>query len=102
VTTAQRSPLAPEVRSIAEDVPSYGDVTGWYALFVPSKTPKDIIAKLSAAAAAATNDPATKKKLEDQAMIAVGSTNEELRAFHKADMDKWGPLIEQAGLQQKS
>jgi tripartite-type tricarboxylate transporter receptor subunit TctC len=102
VTTAQRSPLAPEVRSISEDVPSYGDVSGWYALFVPGKTPKEIIAKLSSAAAAATNDPPTKKKLEDQAMIAVGSTSEELRAFHKADMEKWGHLIEQAGLQQKS
>ena len=102
VTTAKRSPLAPDVRSISEDVPSYGDVSGWYALFVPGKTPKDIIAKLSGAAAAATNDPTTKKRLEDQAMIAVGSTNEELRAFHKADMEKWGPLIKAAGLEQKS
>jgi tripartite-type tricarboxylate transporter receptor subunit TctC len=42
------------------------------------------------------------KRLEDQAMIAVGSSSEELRAFHKADMDKWGPLIKAAGLQQKS
>ena len=102
VTTAKRSRLAPDLRSIAEDLPSYGDVSGWYALFVPSKTPKDIIAKLSSAAAAATNDATVKKRLEDGAMIAVGSTNEELRAFHKADMEKWGPLIQAAGLEQKS
>lgn len=102
VSTAKRSPLAPDLRSIAEDLPSYGDVSGWYALFVPGKTPKDIIAKLSAAAAAATNDPVVKKRLEDGAMTAVGSTSEQLRAFHKADMDKWGPLIQAAGLEQKS
>jgi tripartite-type tricarboxylate transporter receptor subunit TctC len=102
VTTAKRSPLAPEVRSISEDVPSYGNVTGWYALFVPAKTPKDIIARLSDTAAKATNDATVKKRLEDGAMIAVGSTNEELRAFHKADMDKWGPLIKAAGLEQKT
>ena len=102
VTTQKRSPLAPDLRSIAEDVPSYGDVSGWYALFVPGKTPKDIIAKLSAAAAAATKDATVRKRLEDGAMIAVGSTSEELREFHKADMDKWGPLIKSAGLEQKS
>ena len=101
VTTAKRSPLAPDLRSIAEDLPSYGDVTGWYALFVPGKTPKDVIAKLSAAAAAATKDATVKKRLEDGAMIAVGSSSEELRAFHKADMEKWGPLIKAAGLEQK-
>ena len=102
VTTAKRSPLAPDVRSIAEDLPSYGDVSGWYALFVPGKTPKDIIAKLSDAASRATKDPTVFKRLEDQAMIAVGSTSEELRAFHKADMDKWGPLIKAVGLEQKT
>ena len=102
VTTGKRSPMAPDVRTISEDLPSYGDVSGWYALFVPGKTPKDVIAKLSAAAAAATNDPTIKKRLEDQAMIAIGSTNEELRAFHKADMEKWGPLIKAAGLEQKT
>jgi tripartite-type tricarboxylate transporter receptor subunit TctC len=102
VTTAKRSPLAPDLRSIAEDLPSYGDVSGWYALFVPEKTPKDIIAKLSDAAAKATNDAAVKKRLEDGAMTAVGSTSEELRAFHQKDMDKWGALIKAAGLEQKS
>jgi tripartite-type tricarboxylate transporter receptor subunit TctC len=102
VTTGKRSPLAPEVRTVSEDVPSYGDVSGWYALFVPAKTPKDIIAKLSDAAAKATKDATVKKRLEDGAMIAVGSTNEELRAFHKADMEKWGPLIKAAGLEQKT
>jgi tripartite-type tricarboxylate transporter receptor subunit TctC len=102
VTTAKRSALAPDLPSIAEDLPSYGDVSGWYALFVPGKTPKDIIAKLSDAASKATNDAVVKKRLEDAAMIAVGSTNEQLRAFHKADMDKWGPLIKAAGLEQKN
>jgi tripartite-type tricarboxylate transporter receptor subunit TctC len=102
VTTGKRSPLAPDVRTVSEDVPSYGDVSGWYALFVPEKTPKDIIAKLSDTAVKATNDPSIKKRLEDAAMIAVGSTSEQLRKFHQADMDKWGPLIKAAGLEQKS
>ena len=84
---------------IGETLPSYGDVSGWYALFVPGKTPKDIIAKLSRRRP--PRRPTTRrssKRLEDQAMIAVGSTNDELRAFHKADMDKWGPLIKAAGI----
>lgn len=101
VTTAKRSPQVPDLPAIGETLPGY-DVTGWYALFVPAKTPKEIIQKMAAAAIGAANDPTTRKRLEDQAMIVVGSTAEELGKFHRAELDKWGPLIKAAGLEQKS
>jgi tripartite-type tricarboxylate transporter receptor subunit TctC len=50
---------------------------------------------------AAVDDPVIRKKLEDQAMIVVGSTPEELGKFHKAELDKWGPVIKDAGLKQE-
>jgi tripartite-type tricarboxylate transporter receptor subunit TctC len=100
VTTAKRSPMVPDLPAIGETLPGY-DVTGWYALFVPAKTPKEIIDKMASAAKAAANDPVIRKRLEDQAMIVIVGTPEELGAFHRAELAKWGPVIKEAGLEQK-
>jgi tripartite-type tricarboxylate transporter receptor subunit TctC len=97
VTTAKRAAMAPDVPAMAETLPGY-DVSGWYALFVPAKTPKDIIQKMYTGVKAATDDPTIRKRLEEQAMIVVGSTPDELGRFHKAELDKWGPLIKEAGI----
>jgi tripartite-type tricarboxylate transporter receptor subunit TctC len=96
-TTAKRSPMAPDIPVIGETLPGY-DVTGWYALFVPAKTPKDIIQKMGAAVKAAGEDATIRKRLEDQAMIVVCGTPDELGRFHKDEVAKWGPLIKEAGL----
>jgi tripartite-type tricarboxylate transporter receptor subunit TctC len=97
VTTAKRSPKAPDLPTIGETLPGY-DVTGWYSLFVPAKTPKDIIQKMAGAVKAAGEDATIRKRLEDQAMIVVCGTPDELGAFHKAELAKWGVLIKEAGL----
>ncbi len=97
VTTAKRSPMVPDLPTMGETLPGY-DVTGWYALFVPAKTPKEIIQRMYTGVKAAVDDPTIRKRLEDQAMIVVGSTSDELGRFHKAELDKWGPLIKTAGL----
>jgi tripartite-type tricarboxylate transporter receptor subunit TctC len=89
--------MAPGLPTMGETLPGY-DVTGWYALFVPAKTPKDIIQKMHAGVKAATDDPVIRGRLEEQAMIVVGSTPEDLGRFHKAELDKWGQLIKEAGI----
>jgi len=101
VTTAKRSLMVPDMPTIGETLPGY-DVTGWYALFVPAKTPKDIIQKMYTGAKAVADDPVVRKRLEDQAMTVVGSSPDELGRFHKAEIAKWGPIIKEAGLVQKS
>ena len=101
VTTAKRSPMAPDVPAMGETLPGY-DVTGWYALFVPAKTPKDIIQKMYTGVKAAVDDPTIRKRLEEQAMIVVGSTPDELGRFHRAELDKWGPLIKAAGIKSQT
>jgi tripartite-type tricarboxylate transporter receptor subunit TctC len=97
VTTAKRAPALPELAPIAETVPGY-DVSSWYAIFAPAKTPPEIIAKLHADIATALADTATKQRLEQLGVIVVGSTPAELAAFFKREMDKWGPLIKEAGI----
>jgi tripartite-type tricarboxylate transporter receptor subunit TctC len=97
VTTAKRAAMAPDLPAMAETLPGY-DVTGWYALFVPANTPKDIIQRMYTGVKAATDDPVIRGRLEEQAMIVVGSTPDELGRFHKAELDKWGQLIKTAGI----
>jgi tripartite-type tricarboxylate transporter receptor subunit TctC len=93
VTTAQRSPLAPEMPSIAEaGLPGF-DVMGWFAFFVPAKTPTAIIEKIHVDTAAVVHDPGVKAKFENIGMVAAGSTPEELAALFKAETDKWTAVI---------
>jgi tripartite-type tricarboxylate transporter receptor subunit TctC len=99
VTTAKRAVAVPDLPTIAESgVPGF-DVSSWYAFFLPIKTPRDIVQKASADAAAAVKDPATKEKLEKQlGVVVVGSTPEALAAHLKGEMEKWAPVIKDAGI----
>jgi tripartite-type tricarboxylate transporter receptor subunit TctC len=98
VTTAKRTPAAPDVPTLAESGLRGFDVSGWYAFFVPAKTPSDIVRKMHADTAAALADPAIKGRLEQLGLFVVGSTPDQLGRFLKAEMDKWGPLIKEAGI----
>jgi tripartite-type tricarboxylate transporter receptor subunit TctC len=73
-------------------------VSSWYALFAPAKTPPEIIRKMHADTVAALKDPPTKERLEQLGVLVVGSTPEQLAAFLKAEMDKWAPVIKEAGI----
>jgi tripartite-type tricarboxylate transporter receptor subunit TctC len=98
VTTAKRTPAVPHMPTIAEaGVPGF-DVSSWYALLAPARTPPEIIRKMHEDTVAALSDPTTKERLEQLGVVVVGSTPEELAAFLKAEMDKWAPVIKEAGI----
>ena len=99
VTTGKRTPAAPDLPPIAEvGVPGF-DVSSWYAFLAPAKTSPEIIAKMHADTVAALADPVTKERLEQQlGVVVVGSTPAELAAHLKSEMDKWGPVIKEAGI----
>jgi tripartite-type tricarboxylate transporter receptor subunit TctC len=96
VTAARRVAAAAQLPTIAEaGLPEF-DVSTWFALFVPAKTPPDIIGRINADTVAALGHPMVKERLEQFGATLVGSTPEELAAFLKAEMDKWGPVIREA------
>ena len=98
VTSSKRMAALPDVPTIAEaGVPGF-DVTGWYAFFVPAKTPPDIIAKFHKDTVTALADPVIRQRLDQLGVNTIGSTPAELAAFLKSEMDKWGPLIKAAGI----
>lgn len=97
ITTAKRSAAAPEFAPIAETVPGF-DVSSWFALFAPAKTPKAIIDKIQADTKAGLADPALRAKMDQLAAEPVGGTPAELAAFLQAEMTKWGGLIKELGI----
>jgi tripartite-type tricarboxylate transporter receptor subunit TctC len=97
ITTAKRSPTAPEFAPIADTVPGF-DVSSWFALFAPAKTPPAVIAKIQADTKAGIADPAVRAKMDALAAEPVGNSSEELGAFLQAEMKRWGDLIKEVGL----
>jgi tripartite-type tricarboxylate transporter receptor subunit TctC len=98
VTSIKRAAALPDVPTVSEaGVPGF-DVSAWYALFVPARTPETVIRKLSADTVAALADPATKGRLEQLGVGVIGSSPEALRAHLAAEMSKWGTIIKEAGI----
>jgi tripartite-type tricarboxylate transporter receptor subunit TctC len=97
-TGTKRAPAEPNVPTIAEGGVAGYMVDSWQGVFLPSKTPAEIIKKFSADTIAALADPAVMQQLALSAYAAQGSTPEELRDFLKADAAKWEAVIKTANL----
>src|SRR5262249_21796985 len=98
VTGAKRDPVAPELPTMAEaGVPSY-EVSSWHGLFVPARTPPEIVKKMSVDAIAALADPVVKSKLEQAGYMVVGSSPDELQTLLKSEVDKWSAVIKTVGI----
>jgi tripartite-type tricarboxylate transporter receptor subunit TctC len=98
VTSAERSPFAPELPTIAEaGVPGY-EMSSWYALFAPAKTPADIVSKIREDAHAALAYPPMKQRFADIGATVATSTSAEVTTLIKSEMAKWGPIIKAASI----
>jgi tripartite-type tricarboxylate transporter receptor subunit TctC len=101
VTADKRVESAPDIPSTDEaGLPGF-HMTLWSGLWVPKGTPKDIIAKLNAAAVAALSDPAARKKLEDIGLQMPPNDQlspEALGTWQKAEIAKWWPMIKAANV----
>jgi tripartite-type tricarboxylate transporter receptor subunit TctC len=98
VTTAQRFPSEPELPTVAEQGVAGYDVSSWYGIYLPAKTPPDIIKKMNADMIAMLSEPAIKQKFEPLGVLAQGSTPGELVAKNQADAALWGPIIKEANI----
>jgi len=99
VTSARRTPLAPDLPPMAEaGVPGY-ELTAWFAAYLPAATAEPVIARLHAAFAAALADPDTVGALRAAGIEPSPSTPEELGSFTAAETEKWAKSIEAAGIE---
>jgi tripartite-type tricarboxylate transporter receptor subunit TctC len=96
VTTKDRVAVVADIPTIAESgVPGF-DVFSWFGFFVPAKTPQDIVARINADTNAALAHASVKPRFEELGATPKGSTPAELAAFLKSEIDKWGPVIQEA------
>lgn len=101
VTSLERSPIAPELPTMAEaGFPGF-HATAWFGLMAPAGTPQAIIDKLNGETAKAIKAPDVAKKLNDQGIVPIGSTAAEMAAVMTSDSAYWAKLINAIGLKLK-
>jgi tripartite-type tricarboxylate transporter receptor subunit TctC len=97
VTAAKRSPTLPEVPTVAESGLPEFDVSSWFAMFAPAKTPPEIVAKLNGEIVKILNSADVKEKLAQHGVEPAPTSPEELAAFAKAETEKWGKVVKATG-----
>ncbi|HYY60989.1 MAG TPA: tripartite tricarboxylate transporter substrate binding protein [Burkholderiales bacterium] len=96
-TAAQRLAYIADVPAIAETVPGYAADT-WLGIFVPAKTPADIVKKMNAGIAGVLGNAEVKAKLEPQGMELTTNSPAELAKLIRDDYAKWGKVIKEANI----
>jgi tripartite-type tricarboxylate transporter receptor subunit TctC len=97
VTSAKRFPPLAELPSIGEAVPGY-DVSTWFALFAPAKTPPPVIRKINADTMKVLGENAIKQRLEQLGAVVAPSTSDELASLLATELDKWGRVIKEGNI----
>ena len=101
VTAKRRLAAAPDVPTVDEaGLPGFYTAS-WYGTWVPKGTPKEIVGKLNAAIVSALADPAAQARFVSFGQEVVPreqQTPEALAAWHKAEIEKWWPIIKAAGI----
>ncbi len=93
VTGDKRSPVLPDVPTLAEAGVKGAEVYSWQGLAAPRGLPPAVKQKLATSAIAAINEPAIKKRLQDQGLEVVASTPAEFTAFQAKEYARWRDLI---------
>ncbi len=98
VTGAQRSAVVPEIPTVAESgVPGY-EVTAWYGLSAPAKTPRAIVERINMETVRALNSPDLRNRLLSMGADPAGNTPEQYAIFIQNEIDKWAKVIKAAGI----
>jgi tripartite-type tricarboxylate transporter receptor subunit TctC len=98
VTTAKRTALLPSAPPIADALPGI-DLAGWFGIFVPARTPKEIIERLSRELLDILSRPDIKSRLAGVGVEADPLGPEDFGRFVREQIERWGRLIRAAGIQ---
>jgi tripartite-type tricarboxylate transporter receptor subunit TctC len=98
ITSAQRSPIVPDVPTIAESgYPGFTAVS-WTGLSAPKGTPKPIVDKLEAAMRTSFSDPEVRARLQAQGLELIAGSSEDYSRFMQGEIDRWTEVIQRAGI----
>ena len=94
----KRSPLAPEIPTVAESgLPGF-NINAWFGMWAPSKTPRAIVARVNEVVVKAMNDAAVRARIESQGYELVGSSPEVFGKFVRDEVAKFARVIKTAGI----
>ena len=96
VTTLARSSALPDVPPVADTLSGFA-IDTWWGLVAPAATPKDVVAKLNSAFAAALKTPETKTRFATLMAEPVGNSSDEFAAFMKAELAKYEKVVKASG-----
>lgn len=98
ITSAKRSPVAPEIPTIAEaGLPGY-EAVQWYGALAPARTPPEIVARLNRELTAILQMPDVRKRFAGDGTDPVGSTPEQFRSYIQSELVKWAKVAKSAGI----
>ena len=86
--------------TIAESALPGFDVSTWFGLVAPAKTPRDIVVKLNQAAVKGLQNPATRERLLNQGIEPVGNSPEEFAKLLRTELPKWARVVKISGAKQ--
>jgi tripartite-type tricarboxylate transporter receptor subunit TctC len=98
VTSAKRNAELPEVPTIAESGYPGFEVTAWWGLCAPAKTPREVIAKLEASVVKALNAPDLQQKFAAQGVEPRGVTGQDFERFFTSEVARWAKVVRDAGI----
>ena len=97
VTTARRTPAAPEYPTVAEaGVPGF-ELSPFYGVITRAGTPPEVLAKLNRDIVSILHTPAIRERISNLGGVPIGNTQAEFAAFLKTESVKWGQLVRDSG-----
>ncbi len=96
ITSAKRNAITPNLPTIAETYPGF-ESGSWYALFAPSGTPKEAVARLHDAVTRAMQSPEVRDKFIAQGAEPLSGTPQDAAAYTRAEVAKWGRVVKASG-----
>jgi tripartite-type tricarboxylate transporter receptor subunit TctC len=97
VTSARRTPSLPDVPTIAESgLPGF-DVSPWFGILAPAKTPQAVVTRLNTEIVSTLKEPKLRERLSREGVDVVGNTPREFSAFIRSERAKWAKAVKESG-----
>jgi tripartite-type tricarboxylate transporter receptor subunit TctC len=97
VTSLKRSKAFPDLPTLDEAGLKGYEVTAWFGLAAPAKTPRAVVERVNQAQNRATQSDEVRSRMEDRGADLVQNTPEHFHAYVKAEIAKWGPVVKRSG-----
>ena len=93
VASRNRSPLLPDIRTLAEQGLAEFEANAWIGVVAPAATPAPVLARIHAEVVRVLRQPDVREALHAQLMDPVGNSPEQFAAFMREELERWGPII---------